>query len=110
MNYILNDSDNFLFDEIISIIDNARIRALRSVNTDLIQMYRNVGEYLSALCANSGFGNKVIDETSKDDEFVAPLMTQISWTNHLLIMSGSKSAEESIEDQLRDYSDYAQRI
>lgn len=110
------------FDEIISIIDNARTRALKAVNAELIQMYWNVGEYLSALCANSGFGDKVIDEvaayiaeanpgvkgfnrrglyrmkqfyeTYKDDEFVTPLVTQISWTNHLLIMSGSKTAEE----------------
>ena len=110
------------FDEIISIIDNARTRALKAVNAELIQMYWNVGEYLSLLCANSGFGDKVIDEvaayiaksnpgvkgfnrrglyrmkqfyeTYKDDEFVTPLVTQISWTNHLLIMSGSKSAEE----------------
>lgn len=110
------------FDEIISIIDNARTRALKAVNAELIQMYWNVGEYLSALCANSGFGDKVIDEvaayiaeenpgvkgfnrrglyrmkqfyeTYKDDEFVTPLVTQISWTNHLLIMSGSKRAEE----------------
>ena len=110
------------FDEIIAIIDNARARALKAVNAELIQMYWSVGEYLSALCANSGFGDKVIDEvasfvaqanpgvkgfnrrglyrmkqfyeTYKDDEFVTPLVTQISWTNHLLIMSGSKSAEE----------------
>ena len=33
-------------------------------------------------------------ETYKDDEFVTPLVTQISWTNHLLIMSSSKSAQE----------------
>ena len=33
-------------------------------------------------------------ETYKDDEIVTPLVTQISWTNHLLIMSGSKSIEE----------------
>ena len=33
-------------------------------------------------------------ETYKDDEFVTPLVTQISWTNHLLILSGEKSAEE----------------
>ena len=110
------------FDEIISIIDNARTRALKAVNAELIQMYWNVGEYLSSLCANSSFGDKVIDEvasyiaeanpgvkgfnrrglyrmkqfyeTYKDDEFVTPLVTQISWTNHLLIMSGSKSTEE----------------
>ena len=33
-------------------------------------------------------------ETYKDDEFVTPLVTQISWTNHLLIMSKSKTKEE----------------
>ncbi len=33
-------------------------------------------------------------ETYKDDEFVSTLLTQISWSNHLLIMSGAKSAEE----------------
>lgn len=110
------------FDELISIIDNARTRALKAVNAELIQMYWNVGEYLSALVANSGFGDKVIDEvaafiakenpgvkgfnrrglyrmkrfyeTYKDDEFVTALLSQISWTNHLQIMSGSKSQEE----------------
>lgn len=110
------------FDEIISIIDNARSRAMKAVNTEMIQMYWNVGEYLSGLCAHSEFGDKVIDEvaayiakenasikgfnrrglyrmkqfyeTYKDDEFVTPLVSQISWTNHLLIMSGSKSKEE----------------
>lgn len=117
---ITNKSNQF--DEIISIIDNARTHALKAVNAELIQMYWNVGEYLSLLCANSSFGDKIIDEvaayivqvnpgikgfnrrglyrmkqfyeTYKDDEFVTPLVTQISWTNHLLIMSGSKSPEE----------------
>lgn len=83
----------------------------------------DVGQYLSILCTKASFGNKVIDEiaayiaetspqikgfnhrglyrmkqlyeTYKDDEFVTQLVTQISWTNHLLIVSGSKSAEES---------------
>jgi predicted nuclease of restriction endonuclease-like (RecB) superfamily len=110
------------FDAIISIIDNAHNRALKAVNAELIRMYWNVGKYLSRLCSNSDFGDKVIDEvaafiaqknpsvkgfnrrglyrmkqfyeTYKDDEFVTPLVTQISWTNHLLIMSGSKSADE----------------
>lgn len=35
-------------------------------------------------------------ETYKDDEFVTPLVTQISRTNHLLIMSSSKTAEERL--------------
>lgn len=35
-------------------------------------------------------------KTYKDDEFVTPLVTQISRTNRLLIMSGSKTAEERL--------------
>ena len=95
---------------------------MKAVNAELINMYWEVGKYLSSLVENSSFGDKVIDEvaayiaesnptikgfnrrglyrmkqfyeTYKDDEIVTPLVTQISWTNHLLIMSGSKTAEE----------------
>ncbi len=110
------------FSCIISIIESARQRAMKAVNAELINMYWEVGKYLSSLVENSSFGDKVIDEvaayiaesnptikgfnrrglyrmkqfyeTYKDDEIVTPLVTQISWTNHLLIMSGSKTAEE----------------
>ena len=113
---------NHDFNQIISIIEESRSRALRAVNAELIQMYWNVGEYLSDLCANAAFGDKVIDEvasyiagsgtnikgfnrrglyrmkqfyeTYKGDEFVTPLVTQISWTNHLQIMSSAKSMDE----------------
>ena len=115
-------STNNDFGAVISIIENAKGRALKAVNAELINMYWEVGEYLSKLCAESSFGDKVIDEvadyiskanptikgfnrrglyrmrqfyeTYKDDEFVTPLVTQISWTNHLLIMSKSKTKEE----------------
>ena len=33
-------------------------------------------------------------KTYKDDEIATPLVTQLSWTNNLLIISGSKSIEE----------------
>ncbi len=110
------------FDEIIHIIQTSRDRALKAVNAEMIQMYWNVGAYLSKLCAEANFGDKIIDEVAayiaknnpevkgfnrrglyrmkqfyelyRDDEFVSPLVTQVSWTNHLLIMSGSKSVEE----------------
>lgn len=95
---------------------------MKAVNAELIQMYWEVGKYLSDLCAVSSFGDKIIDEvaayisktapalkgfnrrglyrmrqfyeTYRDDEFVSALLTQISWTNHLLIMSKAKSKEE----------------
>ena len=35
-----------------------------------------------------------IYETYKDFPFVSPLVTQISWTNNLLILSGTNSIEE----------------
>ena len=33
-------------------------------------------------------------ETYKDNQFVSPLVTQISWMNHLLILSSTKTDEE----------------
>ena len=110
------------FGAVISIIENAKGRALKAVNAELINMYWEVGEYLSELCAESTYGDKVIDEvanyisataptikgfnrrglyrmrqfyeTYKDDEIVSALLTQLSWTNHLLIMSKSKTKKE----------------
>ena len=32
--------------------------------------------------------------TYKDDEIATPLVTQLSWTNNLLILSGAKTKEE----------------
>ena len=87
------------------------------VNSDGAVSFKKTVDF----CSASSFGDKIIDEvaayiaqenpnikgfnrrglyrmkqfyeTYKDDEFVTPLMTQISWTNHLLIMSGSKTAD-----------------
>lgn len=117
---IKNDHNNF--SNIISIIEAAKQRAMQAVNAELINMYWEVGQYLSSLVEDSSFGDKVIDEvaayiaeshptikgfnrrglyrmkqfyeTYKDDKIVSTLLTQISWSNHLLIMSGAKSAEE----------------
>ena len=119
-----NIKNNENFSEIISIIETAKMRALKAVNTELITMYYEVGKYLSELCSNSKFGDKVINDVEmyisknnptikgfnrrglyrmkqfyelyKDDELVTPLVTQISWTNHLIIMSGCKTKEERL--------------
>ena len=40
----------------------------------------------------------------KDNQFVSPLVTQISWINHLLILSGTKTIDKKIlEQKLREY-------
>jgi len=107
---------------LIKIIENSRNSALRKVNEELIKMYWGVGEYLSKELQDAAFGDSYIDsivkeiqdafpgikgfnrrglyrmkqfyETYVDDEFVSAVLTQISWTNHLAIMSKAKTMEE----------------
>ncbi|WP_338098907.1 PDDEXK nuclease domain-containing protein [Methanolapillus africanus] len=109
-------------DAIIHMIEESRLNVLKSVNAELIKLYWRVGEYLSNESSKSLWGSSFIDETArrirennpeikgfdrrnlyrmkqfyetyKDNEFVSPLVTQISWTNHLLILSNTKSMEE----------------
>ena len=107
---------------LIHIIEESRQTALKKVNEELIKMYWKVGEFLSKEIEHTSYGDAYIDEISreiqeafpgikgfnrrglyrmkkfyetyKDNEIVTPLVTQISWTNHLLIMSGCKTDEE----------------
>lgn len=44
------------FDEVIHIIDNARNRAMKAVNAELIQMYWEIGAYVSGRVKNGGWG------------------------------------------------------
>lgn len=110
------------FTEVVQIIDDARNRAYQKVNEELILMYQSVGKLLSEQSKSANYGDAYVDslaeyiqqrfpgikgfnrrglyrmkqfyETYAGDEKVSALLTQLSWTNHLLIMSGSKSAEE----------------
>ncbi len=108
--------------KIIDLIEEAKQSALKSVNAELIKLYWNVGEYLSKESEKASWGEAFIDETAKyikencpeikgfnrrglyrmkqfyetykDHEFVSALLTQISWTNHLAILAGTKTKEE----------------
>ncbi|HYE81016.1 MAG TPA: PDDEXK nuclease domain-containing protein [Clostridia bacterium] len=108
--------------KVIDLIQNARESALRKVNEELIMLYWNVGKYISEQLQAQEWGNAYVDEmaafisencpgikgfnrrglyrmkqfyeTYKDNEFVSPLVTQISWTNNLLILSNTKSDDE----------------
>ena len=93
-----------------------------TVNEELILLYWNVGKYISEQLESQKWGSSYVDElasfiskkcpevkgfnrrglyrmkqfyeTYKDNQFVSPLVTQISWTNHLLILSSTKTDEE----------------
>ncbi|MDE5931571.1 MAG: PDDEXK nuclease domain-containing protein [Lachnospiraceae bacterium] len=113
---------NSAFSQVTDIIETAKNSAYKKVNEELINMYWNIGAFLSKEAENATFGDAYIDsiseyiqeqfpgikgfnrrglyrmkkfyETYADDEFVTALLTQISWTNHLAIMSKAKTIEE----------------
>lgn len=53
------------FDEIVEIIDNARTRAMRAVNAELINMYWEIGAYISQKVEADGWGKSVVTEFSE---------------------------------------------
>ncbi len=110
------------FSEVTTLIQKARARALRSVNAELIDLYWQIGEYISRRVAENAWGKSVVKElaafieqnepaargfsdknlwrmkqfyeTYKDSPKLSPLVREISWTNNLAIMSRCKTVEE----------------
>ena len=118
-NELTHQSGNF--NEILIIIDNARNRAMQAINAELIQMYWEIGCYVSNKVKDSGWGKSIVAdfsaflqihypgtkgfsaqniwrmkqfyETYKDSEKLSPLVREISWSNNLLILAGCKTDE-----------------
>jgi len=110
------------FLHIVSLINNAKEKALLTVNQELITLYWEVGKYISEKIKRADWGEGIIDnlaeyisiknpeikgfnrrglfrmrqfyETYANNPKVSALLTQLTWTNHLLILSKSKSDEE----------------
>ena len=110
------------FDQVIDIINRARENAFHKVNEELILMYQAIGKFLSERAKDATYGDGYVDaladyiqsrfpgikgfnrrglyrmkqfyELYAENEKVSAVLTQLSWSNHLLIMSGCKSDEE----------------
>ena len=110
------------FSDIIDLIQQARIRALRSVNAELINLYWNVGEYIFNKVENAEWGVSVVSELTqyiqrnepgikgfsdknmwrmkqfyesyKDVPKLSAMLREISWTHNLTIFSRCKTVEE----------------
>jgi len=110
------------FVEITELIQKARYNALKSVNTELVNLYWQVGEYISKKVESAEWGMNVVDnladylqrtqpelkgfnrrglyrmkqfyETYKDSKELSPLVRELTWTNNLIILSKTKSIEE----------------
>nr|WP_302697044.1 PDDEXK nuclease domain-containing protein [uncultured Ruminococcus sp.] len=115
---------NEQFQKVVNIIKSAKERAYRKVNEELITMYRDIGEYISKQSKNSSYGDAFVQkladffsenypelkgfnrrglyrmkqfyELYQGEEKVSPLVTQLSWSNHLKIMSACKTMDERI--------------
>lgn len=118
----MDNNLDFNFNEIINMIETRRNNAYKKVNEELISLYWDFGKYISEKVNDANWGEKIVDklvdlmkreyptmkgfnkrgiyrmkqfyETYKDYPIVSPLVTQISWTNNLMILSMTKTIEE----------------
>lgn len=110
------------FTEVARMIESARKQVFQTVNTTLIELYWQVGAYISRKIESAEWGDKVVEqlaaylartqpglrgftrrnlfrmrqfyETYRNNEKVSPLVRQLSWTHNLIIISQSKREEE----------------
>jgi predicted nuclease of restriction endonuclease-like (RecB) superfamily len=110
------------FTDIIQLIKQSRTNAIKAVNAELINLYWNIGEYISKKIEQSEWGDSIVTELAnfiqaqepeikgfsdkniwrmkqfyeiyKDFPKLSPLVREISWTNNLLIFSRCKTIEE----------------
>ncbi len=115
-------SEESAFDEVVELIQSARQKAYTAANKALIDLYWQVGEYISRKLQTAEWGEGIVDklatyiatyypdirgftrpnlfrmrqfyETYCYDEKVSPLVRQLPWTHNLLIMSRCKQPEE----------------
>jgi predicted nuclease of restriction endonuclease-like (RecB) superfamily len=112
------------FSEVVQLIEEARQRAYQAVNTELIRLYWRIGEYISRKLESAQWGDGVVDQLARHiahampgvrgftrsnlfrmrqffeayagDKKVSPLVTQLPWTHHLIILGQCKSPEERL--------------
>jgi predicted nuclease of restriction endonuclease-like (RecB) superfamily len=110
------------FTDIIQLIKQSRTNSIKAVNAELINLFWNIGEYISKKIAQSEWGDSVVAElanfiqtqepeikgfsdkniwrmkqfyeTYKDFPKLSTVLREISWSHNLAIFSRSKSAEE----------------
>lgn len=113
---------NNRFTDIIQIIKQSRTNAIKAVNAELIDLYWNIGEYISKKIEQSEWGDSVVAElaifiktqepeikgfsdkniwrmkqfyeTYNDFPKLSTLLREISWSHNLAIFSRCKNIEE----------------
>jgi predicted nuclease of restriction endonuclease-like (RecB) superfamily len=113
---------NKKFSDIINLIRQSRTNAIRAVNAEIIDLYWNIGKYVSNKISNAEWGDSVVlelakyikqnepdlkgfsdkniwrmkqfYETYKNFPKLSTLLREISWSHNLAIFSRCKSIEE----------------
>ena len=114
-------STNNEFDEIVAIIEQARQKAFRAVNRELIEMYWQIGQYISEKVKSNAWGKSIVTEfasfvqskylgikgfsaqniwrmkqfyeTYAGNKKLSTLSRELTWSNNVLIMVSAKTAE-----------------
>lgn len=110
------------FTDIIQLIKQSRYKAITAVNTEMINLYWNIGQYIHNRIETAEWGKSVVKELAdflqrkepdlkgfsdanlwrmrqfyeiyKDTPKLAPLVREINWSNNLVIFSRCKTVEE----------------
>ncbi|MBN1927699.1 MAG: DUF1016 family protein [Prolixibacteraceae bacterium] len=110
------------FDDILLMITAAKERAVLAVNIELIELYWNIGKYISHRISNSEWGESIVQnlsdyifknipdvkgfssqnlwrmkqffETYYGNKKLSSMVRELSWTNNLIILSKSTSEQE----------------
>jgi predicted nuclease of restriction endonuclease-like (RecB) superfamily len=110
------------FTNIITLIKQSRANAIKAVNAELIDLYWNIGEYISQKIEKSEWGDSVVSElahyikrqepaikgfsdkniwrmkqfyeTYKGSPKLSTVLREISWSHNLAIISRCKTAAE----------------
>ena len=59
------EKNNNPFEEIVTIVENAKDRAYRKVNEELIVMYQEIGKYISKKTEEASYGSGFVDNVAK---------------------------------------------
>ena len=110
------------FAEVAEMIQVARQKVIQTANTQLVELYWQVGAYISQKLEQAEWGDGVVQQladylartqpglrgftranlfrmrkfyvTYRDNEKVAPLVRQLPWTHNLIIINQSRHPEE----------------
>jgi predicted nuclease of restriction endonuclease-like (RecB) superfamily len=117
-----NNTEEESFSKVVQNIEASREKALQAVNAELIELYWQIGETISLKIKEAAWRESVMGqlaayisktqsgklgftranlsrmrqfyETYCGDEKLAPLLRQLPWTHHLIILGESKRPEE----------------